>query len=75
MPDRGTKNLTLFRADARARFVRRPNRFLIIAELEEILHNAAAGEHAATGLQPAGNNTAGLQTAGNNTAAISQPAG
>jgi len=41
VPDRGAKNLTLFRADARARFVRRPNRFLIIAELEEILHNDA----------------------------------
>ena len=112
MPDKGAKNLTLFRADARARFVRRPNRFLIIAELEEILHNdasglqttgdntaslqtvgdndvpisQAAGEHAATGLQPAGDNAAaisqpsgehdaGLQTAGDNDVPISQAAG
>lgn len=58
-PDKVDQKLSLFRADARARFVRRPNRFLIIAKLEEILHNAAAGEHAATGLQPAGEHAAG----------------
>ncbi|MEW6565024.1 MAG: DNA/RNA nuclease SfsA [Spirochaetota bacterium] len=69
MPDKGAKNLTLFRADARARFVRRPNRFLIIAELEEILHNDASG------LQTTGDNTASLQTVGDNDVPISQAAG